>query len=254
MKVQDVLTKRGRSLIAGAGIAAAIVLNGLGGGSASAAELQTGPSGCVTLPAEQSQPPAPGASAAGTSATVTTQDEAGTTAGAPTTAESCAVEVGGAPIQEQTTVSVDVCVTSSGVVVQTVPGTGTGEVVTGGTTESKPGTTTLTPVTPDVQTKPAEGSTAATANGELTVSQGTLSATGSVASTESTCISVSVSNGQPSISFSTEPSLTVEPAPATLPSGGGAPAAGETAPSQPGAGTGTGTQTAPESTTPQPGQ
>lgn len=246
MKIHYVLTRRGRSLIAGAGIAAAIAFNGLSGGSASAAELQPAPTGCVTLPAGQGQTQVvPDAGTGGTSTAPDTGD-----AGSFTTAQGQQAASGECFTQSaettSPTISVQVCVSPDGTVVQSIPATGSAPADPAAAGQPQGGTASFG--TAGGENTASNG--AVTSGGELTVSQGTVLNQG-IASTAATCVSISITNGQPTIVSPAVPSATLQPAPTTPSAGEGAPATGETVPAQPGAGSGT--QVMPD-TTPQPGQ
>jgi hypothetical protein len=255
MKVRNVLTKRGRALIAGAGIAVAIAVNGLGGGSASAAELQPAPAtGCATLPAEQDQTTLePGAGVAGTSTSPATGS-----AGMPETSQVQQQEPGSecaAQRIERTspTVSVEICVTPGGTVIQSVPAAGvpaTGQsgITTGSTAEASNGGATAAQGSDS--SSATGGPTAAESTGQLTVSQGADAETGVSGGAGATCISVSVAGGQPAVGFSTAPNAALQPATGTQPDSG-APETGETLPAQPG---GDGGLQAQPGTLPQPTQ
>lgn len=246
MHIHYLLTKRGRSLLAVAGIATAIALNGVTGGSASAADLQPSPAGCVTLPAQQGQmTTAPGTSTGGTSASPAPDGGSSVTTlpGQQDASGECFMQ---SAETTSPTISVQVCVNPDGTVVQSVPETGSVPSDPSGAGQPAAGTTGAT----TSGTAAAASGGVVSAEGALTVNQGTVFSTGA-ANSAATCVSISITNGQPAILSPAVPNATLQPAPDTLPANGGAPAAGGAVPAQPGAGSGT--QSMPD-TTPQPGQ
>jgi hypothetical protein len=151
-------------------------------------------------------------------------------------------------------ISVQVCVNPDGSISQSVPATGSAAADQSGVVQPGSGTTSSAGTSgPEATTS---GDTL-TAQGGFVVNQGTVSVSGS-AGAAATCVSISVTNGQPTIVSPAAPDATLQPAPTTPQTGGGAPTTGQGAPTngqgvpaQPGAGSGT--QTSPN-TIPQPGQ
>jgi hypothetical protein len=307
MKVQQVFTKRGKSLIAATGIAAVVMFNGFGGGLASA--NQAPPETCEFAPSAQSGTGAVTGSSAGEAATASLPGSGGTTtnqgSGAPAESEtasestaggsgavtsdaqvvqvdeidlteSCAVQ-GSMPSQS---VGVDVCVSGSDLAVtnispttEAVPSTGS-DAVPGAGTGANSSAVHIDPNAP--QTVPGAGAQSGTVDaGSLEITQveggvmtsiedapGVSITEGvAVASTGSTCVSVTVTDGSTSIDITTEAGAAAQSGGANAP-GAGQSATGEVAPTQPGVTNGAptqpGTQTTPQldpkATPPAPGQ
>lgn len=316
MKVQHVLTRRGRSLIAATGIAAVVMLNGLGGGIAGA--NQAPPVVCETAPASQSQSGMATDSAAGGSATASYPDNQGVTttvpgvqtvpdsggrpaeSGAATgstaggsgvvtsdgqtapgqmleTAQSCALQGNTTTGQ---TVSVEVCVSSNdNGVTHIAPTTGVLPDQSGTTEkqESAAANSSVVSLNPATETKPGEpGSSVAEASisgavtegmpansdvvttfedgsGATVVESGVPSA-GASTSSSSTCVSVTVTDGVPSITGqATESGVATHGGfPNSNNPNAGQPATGDAVPTQPG--TTTSPQVDPYATPPATGQ
>lgn len=312
MKVQQVFTKRGKSIIAATGIAAVVMFNGLGGGIASA--NQSPPVVCEFAPSAQSGTGVVTGSSdsgattaslpAGNSATATFQEggkpaETGTTS-EPTAGGSGAVIADAQSAQEGTldvpqtcaiegsaagqTISVDVCVSGNDIAVTNLSPTTDVVPSTGG--NAAPGTgaganTTAVQASPDASQSAASGTASGTTveTGSLEVIQaeggvstsiedapGVVITEGqvadiAVASTSSTCVSVTVTDGSTSIDITTDSGAAGQSGGVNTPSAGQS-ATGEVVPTQPGVTNGAptqpGTQTTPQldpnATPPAPGQ